>query len=390
MRLLVVHNFYLNPGGEDQVFRNEVALLRDHGHDVYVYTINNEKITKMSKVPAAINTVWSWRSFKNIKELVTELNPDLVHFHNTFPLLSPSVYFACHSANIPVVQSLHNYRLLCPSALFFKHGKTCTRCLGLRFPWPGIWHACYRNSYGASFTVALMLLLYKWLSRWKNLVNCYIALSEFSRQKFIHGGIAEKRIFVKPNFINVESGMDSIKGDYAVFVGRISEEKGIDILLRAWGKNRSGQLLILGSGPQEDKVRAAIRNQNLIGITLKGQISRNEVISTIANSQFLIVPSLCFENFPMVIIEAYACGVPVIASRLGAMAEIVLDRKTGLLFTAGDAKDLIDKLRWAWDHPHEMRLMGRNGQKEFKAKYTTDTNYQMLMYIYQRAFDNHR
>jgi len=390
LRLLIVHNFYLFPGGEDQVFYNEMTLLREYGHDVYEYTVSNEEISKMSLVAAGINTIWSRRSFTKIKKLLTELKPDLVHFHNIFPILSPSVYFACNIAKIPVVQTLHNYRLLCPSALFFRQGKTCLKCLDLGFPWPAIRHACYRNSYGASIAVVAMLLVHRWLSSWKKQVDCYIALSEFSRQKFIQGGVPKKKIMVKPNFTEIDPDVKIAENEYALFIGRISAEKGIDVLLRAWQKCGSRQLLIFGKGPLEAEVQEAIRNCALTAITMKGQTSRREVITAINQSQFVIVPSLCFENFPLVIIEAFACGVPVIASRLGAIAEIVQDQKTGLLFTAGDAEDLSVKLLWAWDHPIEMSVMGRAARSEYEAKYTSERNYQLLMDIYQYSINSHR
>ena len=389
MKLLLLHNAYQQHGGEDAVFTAEAELLRANGHCVIRYQRHNDELLRAGlrgSISAGINTLWSSTSYKEVFALLKREEPTIAHFHNTFPLISPSAYYACFDAGVPVVQTLHNYRLLCPAATFLRDGRVCESCLGRSVPWPGIVHACYRNSRAASTVVAGMLTLHRAKQTWAKKVDVYIALSEFSRRKFIEGGLPPKRVAVKPNFVS-DPGVNKSLGEYLISVGRVSEEKSIPLLLSAWSKlHRPPPLRIAGDGPLRDELITEIRRRGLEkAIDLLGRIPHEETVKYIRGARFMVIPSQCFENFPLTIAEAFACGVPVIVSRLGAMREIVEDGRTGLHFAAGDSQDLAVKVEWAWAHPEAMSEMGRAARKEYEAKYTPQQNYRNLMTIYQQV-----
>ena len=393
MRVLIAHNAYQQPGGEDTVLNTERDLLIGAGNEVFEYLRHNSEITSESigsNIALGIRTVWSSGSRNELYRLLQSCKPDVVHFHNTFPLISPAAYYACRDLGIPVIQTLHNYRLFCPAAAFFRDGKVCEDCLE-KSRWQAVRHACYRQSRSASAAVAAMLSFHHWYGTWTNLVNCYIALSEFSRAKFIEAGLPSEKVRVKPNFVLRDSGVDGGPREGAVFLGRLSEEKGLRTLIQAWTRvNRNCSLRVIGDGPLLNEMRSEISRSGLSHVRLDGRLSREESLTVLRGAKVLIHPSNCYENFPMAIAEAYACGTPVIASRLGAMQEIVHDGYTGLHFTPGDADDLAKKVEWAWAHPDEMRTMGRNARAEYDAKYTAERNYNLLLAIYEQVIQEAR
>jgi glycosyltransferase involved in cell wall biosynthesis len=385
MKIVLVHNYYQRPGGEDVVFAAEAALLRQKGHEVVQYTEDNRCIKGVRQIAVAAHTIWSGSTRHRLLRILHGVRCDVVHFHNTFPLISPSAYAACREATVPVVQTLHNYRLLCPAATFFRDGHVCEACLGKTPPWPGVRYACYRESHVQTTVVAATLSLHRWLKTWQTQVDVYVALTEFARRKFIEGGLPAEKIVVKPNFVTPDPGMRDSDRSYALFVGRIAQEKGVRLLLQAWQGLQGVPLKIVGDGPLMDEVRAVVQGQKLEGVEVLGQRSRQEVLTWMKGAQFLVVPSEWYEGFPVTIAEAFACGVPVVASRLGAMAEIIKEGHTGLHFAPGDPDDLETQVRWAFSHPKELTQMGRRAREEFQAKYTADRNYEMLMAIYRQA-----
>lgn len=317
---------------------------------------------------------------------VDRLRPDLVHVHNFFPTASPSIYSAARSQGAAVVQTLHNYRLLCPNALFFRDGHVCEDCLGKFVPWPGVRHGCYRDSRAATAVTAAMLTVHRARRTWLKEVDMFIALTEFSRQKFIEGGLPAERIAVKPNFIDRPAQPQRRDDGAFLFVGRLVDYKGVALLPQAWAMlTAPPPLLIAGDGPLRQSLTAS--TASLPAISLLGAIEATEVEDRMRGARALVLPSLLYENFPMTIVEAFAAGLPVIASNLGAMAEIVEDGRTGLLFAPGDAAALAARVRWAVEHPHEMAQMGINARTEYEAKYTAEINYRQLMEIYERAVE---
>jgi glycosyltransferase involved in cell wall biosynthesis len=389
MKILIVHNSYQNAGGEDSVVAAESRLLQEAGHRLVWYTRDNHELLNqgaLQSVASGLATVWSPSSHRAIRGLLQRECPDVAHFHNTFPLISPSAYYACAHEGVPVVQTLHNYRLLCPSALLFREGQVCEDCVGRSFPWPGLLHRCYRDDLFATAAVTGMLTTHRLLGSWTTKVNRFIALSQFAKDKFVAGGLPVDRIFVKPNIVHPDPGPRELAGGYALFVGRLSAEKGVATVLEAWRRLKSRvPLVIAGAGPLQSDVAAAISQQPTNLITAVGHVGRDEILGLLRRAHFLVFPSVLYENFPVSIAEAFACGVPAIASRLGAMREIVNDHRTGLLFEPVNPADLAAKVEWAWAHPESTQEMGRNARAEYEAKYTAGRGLNALLSIYESA-----
>jgi glycosyltransferase involved in cell wall biosynthesis len=390
MKIVLVHNSYQQPGGEDVVFEQECKLLENAGHRVIEYRRSNFEVDAypgLRRFQLAGRAVWSADTRQQFERLLEQEKPDLVHVHNTFVMVSPSIYSACREAKVPVVQTLHNYRLYCPPSTFFRDGHICEECVDHSL-WRGIAHRCYHDSLPATVTVALMLTVHRQRQTWTREVDCYIALTEFARTRFQRAGLPAEKIFVKPNFVYPDPGVHARgQGDYALFVGRLSPEKRVSTLLDAWRQLRTLRipLVVLGGGPQLEQLRKEAAEGDLASVGFQGQVPRDKALAAMHGARFLVFPSEWFENFPMTIAESFACGVPVICSRLGAMQEIVENGRTGLHFTAGDAADLAAKIEWAWNHPEQMRSMGEEARRDYENKYTAEKNYPMLMEIYQHA-----
>ena len=388
VKVLLVHNGYQQPGGEDVVFDQEHQMLKNAGHDTVLYRRSNWDVNEyrgLRKIGLAKRTVWASDTKREFLQLLQSEKPEVVHVHNTFVMISPSIYSACREAGVPVVQTLHNYRLLCPSATLFRDGKICEDCVTgslLR----GVQHACYHNSRSATAVVALMLATHRLRGTWQNEVACFVALTEFSRQKLIEGGLPAEKIMVKPNFVHPDPAARTGDGDYALFVGRLSPEKRVSTVLAAWKQLQFPvPLLVLGGGPEQTQLQAQAVHDGLTHIRFLGQVPREQTIAAINNARFLVFSSEWYENFPVTIAEAFACATPVLASRMGAMQEIVSDGRTGLHFSAGDSEDLARKVEWAWTHRDEMRAMGVGARTEYETKYTAEKNYPLLMEIYRKA-----
>jgi glycosyltransferase involved in cell wall biosynthesis len=390
MRIVMIHNRYQQSGGEDHVLRAETALLRARGHEVEVVEENNDAIVRWTTATkAAFECVYSFSSARGAGKLIDRFRPDVAHIHNFFPRLSPSVHYAYRQAGVPVVQTLHNYRLLCPGSTFFREGKVCEDCTRATVPWPAVAHACYRDSRTASAAVANMLAIHRALGTWTRTVSRFITPTEFARAKFIEGGLPAERIAVKPNFLSQDPGMGAGEGNCALFVGRLSQEKGLDTLLAAWRQLRVRvPLKIVGDGPLASMVQLAAAT--LPDVEWLGARNHEEVLRLMADAAFQVIPSSSYETFGMVAMEAFAVGLPVFASRLGALAELVSDGETGKLFTAGSSEALAATVEWATAHPGELRTMRRNARMAFEGRYTAEANYAQLMRIYAAARNENR
>ncbi len=389
MRILVAHNSYQQHGGEDAVVTAEMRQLAAHDDTVIPYQRNNHElrdITPLTALTRAADVVWAARSSNDLARLLSDSRPDIAHFHNTFPLISPSAYYACADAGVPVVQTLHNYRLLCPAATLMRDGKVCESCLGRPLPWPAVLRRCYRDSLSQTAALATMLAAHTALHTWEKKVDIYIALSEFARMKFVQGGLPQDRIVVKPNFVHPDPGAKNALGEYALFVGRLSEEKGLRTLVRAWRElSINVPLCIVGDGAFRAELESYIKKLGLFQITLVGEVPPERIFHWMHGARFLIAPSLWFEGFPVTVAEAFACGLPVIASELGSLAEIVSTGRTGLHFAPGDATELARAVEWAWSHTEHVQRMGHQARLEFECKYTAERNYRSLMRIYNDA-----
>jgi glycosyltransferase involved in cell wall biosynthesis len=386
VRILVAHNYYQQAGGEDESFAAEVAALREAGHEVATYVVHNDAIKGMHRLDVAVRTLWNRASYNEVRSLIRKHRPDVCHFQNTFPLMSPSTYYAARAEGVPVVQHLRNYRLICPGALFFRDGKVCEDCLNKAIPLPGVVHRCYRDSFAGTAAVAAMLTLHRALRTWNRLINVYVALTEFAKRKFVQAGFDPGRIQVKPNFVTPDPGVGVGDGNYAVFLGRLSNEKGITTLIRAWeqgGLGRQLPLKLIGSGPIEAEVRSAAARG--CGIECLGRMPARDAYEVVGRATLLVLPSEWYETFGRVAVEAFAKGTPVVASNLGAMAELIDHGRTGLLFRPGDSDDLATKVRELLAGPQRLAVMRGECRQEFEAKYTAPQNVRRLVEIYEAA-----
>ncbi|MBD2205062.1 glycosyltransferase [Calothrix sp. FACHB-1219] len=381
MRVLSVHNRYQIRGGEDESRQAEENMLREMGHQVTVYEEHNDRVAQMSQLQVASRTIWSSEAYQIVQSQLKQQPQDIVHVQNFFPLISPSIYYAAKAEGVPVVQTLRNYRLLCPNGLFFRDGQVCEDCMGKFVPLPGVIHGCYRDNHLASATVATMLTVHRTLGTWTKMVDVFITLTEFARQKFIAGGLPADKIFVKSNFIHPDPQPGEGKGNYAVFVGRLSEEKGLDTLLAAWQQLPVKlPLKIIGDGPLTAKLTSD--TQNIPEIELLGRKPMSEVYDLIGEAKFLIFPSNWYETFGRVAVEAFAKGTPVIAADIGAIAELVEHNRTGLKFMPSNSADLAAKVTWLLEHPQELNQMRQEVRIEYETKYTIKQNYHKLLEIY--------
>jgi glycosyltransferase involved in cell wall biosynthesis len=388
MNILVVHNLYKHAGGEDRVVENESALLARHGHTVVHYTVDNDTIDDINPVALAGMTVWNQASYKTTRDLIARERIDLMHVHNTLPLASPSVYYAAAAEGVPVVQTLHNYRLLCPNALLFRNGHACMDCSTTRTSWPAVKHACYRGSRAATSAVAAMLWVHRKAGTWHNQVDAYIAPSAFARSMFVAGGLPEDRLHVKPHFVDGDPGAGRGGGGYALFAGRLSAEKGIETLLTAWEQLHTRMpLVIAGDGPLAPMVTDAAAR--MPGIRWVGRQSREQLNDLMRQAELLLFPSVVFETFGQTIIEAYAAGTPVGAASGGSGAELVTPGRTGFLFQPGDAPDLARRTGEWLDQPWRMAAMRAAARTAYETRYTADANYTQLMDIYELASQKH-
>jgi glycosyltransferase involved in cell wall biosynthesis len=383
VKILFVHNIYQQAGGEDTVVSAEIALLKKHGHDVQLWAADNKDLPPglTGKIKTAINATYSKASLVTARQKLQLFQPDIVHVHNFFPQISPAIYDACLEFNIPVVQTLHNFRLICPGALLLRDGKICELCIQ-GSAYQAAKYNCYRGSKAGSFTVAHMVAHHRKRKTWQTKVNRFIALTEFAKQKFIAAGFPADKIVVKSNFLlePEETNAKRRNSDFALFVGRLSEEKGLKTLLKAWGTLDNGlELKIAGTGPLSNLLPESPH------ISFLGRQTAAEVRLLMQQAAFLVFPSEWYEGFPMVLLEAFSQGLPVLASNLGSMTDIIQGHKNGLLFSPGDADDLAEKAQWLYQNPQQARQLGENARQNFISKYTAEQNYAQLMAIYAES-----
>ncbi|WP_146452989.1 glycosyltransferase [Bythopirellula polymerisocia] len=384
-KVLLCHNYYKLSGGEDRVFEDEARLLERHGHQVTRYTVTNDAIDSMSRWSAAVRTIWNRKTYSELRRLMRKERPALVHFTNTFPLISPAAYYAARKERVPVVQTLQNYRLICPGSLLMRDGNICEDCVTKRIKWPAVLHGCYRGNRLATACTTTMLATHGALGTWRNMVSRYVVATEFGRQKFIDAGFDAQQIAVKPNFVDPVPPCGNGEGGHFVFVGRLSPEKGIDTLLEAWTQF-NGKLIILGDGPLADKV-ARFASQHERVQWMRHQPAKI-VQQVVADAIALLVPSTWYEGLPKTIVEAFSVGTPIIGSDLGAMSEVITPGETGLLFPVGKPDKLLESLHWMSESPEHAHAMRANVRRHFEQFYTAERNYDLLRDIYCQAIND--
>ncbi|MBW2494347.1 MAG: glycosyltransferase family 4 protein [Deltaproteobacteria bacterium] len=390
MKILLVHNFYRQHGGESAVFEAERRMLEAAGHSVVSYTRDSKEIEdfgpwqRAALAPAA---VWARDSHREIGELIAREAPDVAHFTNTFPLISPSAYYACRDARVPVVQSIHNYRLVCPAAMLWRDGSVCEECID-RSLLRSVQHACYHESRLTSAVLATALAIHRRCGTFTKLVDRYIALTEFARGKLVAGGIPPERISIKPNFIDPDPGVREGSGNYALFAGRLTLEKGVHTLLDAWKRIGADiPLRIAGDGPLREALARRIETEGIAGISLLGSLTNDTMMRELRGARVLVFPSEWYEGMPMTILEAFACGVPTVSARLGGMQEMIEDGRNGLLVAPGDAEGIAARVRWLFEYESEAAELGRAARADYEARYTAAANYTQLLDIYRQAIE---
>lgn len=383
LSVLVIHSRYQQPGGEDIVVRAEVELLRRAGHRVLEYSRDNSAIASFSGLRKAalwFSTTWDRDAYASIRALIQKERPDIAHCHNLLPLVSPAAYYACKSEGVPVVQTLHNYRLFCPAGTSFYQAAGCRKCA--RSVAHSVVRGCYRGSRTQTSAVALMLTTHRWRGTWNHLVDAYLTPSRFCRDYFIAAGLPEAKVHLKQNFLDRDPGQRTSRGDYAFFAGRLSAEKGVLEMLDVWQQLPHIPLRVAGDGPLYDQARRLIERTASRHITLLGHLDPPQVVAQMKGARLLVFPSRWNEPFGMSLIEAAACGIPAVASRIGAIPELVIDNQTGLLFDPENFVELADKVQWAWTHPAEMDAMGSAARQLYQREYTAEKNYEVLMSVY--------
>ena len=389
LRVLVIHNQYQQPGGEDVVVRAEAGELRRAGHHVVEFIRKNETISRykpLRKASLLVSTTWNPNAYRQIQQLIARERPDIAHCHNLLPLLSPAAYYACKSAGVSVVQTLHNYRLRCPPGTLYADGRICDDCA--RSLTCGVARGCYRNSRLQTATVAIMLGAHRLLGTWDRSVDAYVALNRFARDYFVAAGLPAAKVHVKPNFLLDDPVPRTGPGDYALFVGRLTPEKGVLEMLQAWQRLPHIPLAVVGDGPLRGEVSRKVGQSGSAHIKLFGHLSARDTQARMRSARFLVFPSRWYEPFPMTLLEAAACGLPAVAAGIGGVPELVVEGQTGLLFDPQNFETLTERVNWAWTHPAEMAAMGCAARNLYQQKFTAEKNYELLMNIYQAALSN--
>jgi glycosyltransferase involved in cell wall biosynthesis len=400
MRILLVHNFYGSqaPSGENTAYLAERDLLFDFGHEVLEFIRYSDEIRgrgALGTLIGALATPWNPVAAGNLRRLIEQEQPDVMHVHNTFPLISPAVFHAAAGSDTATVLTLHNYRLFCAAGIPLRDSRPCTLCLDQKSIVSALRYGCYRDSRVATVPLALMIALHCRLGTWYRCVDAFIALSGFQKKLMADSGLALDAIHVKPHFYS--DAPDALpweeREEKICFAGRLGSEKGIDILLqawKAWGPD-APLLEIVGEGPLRGSLSGSVKREGLGDrIVFTGQISFEETQRRLSRARLLVLPTRCFEGFPMAVREAFALGVPVAASRIGALTEIVKEGVDGSLFEAGNATDLLMVVRSLWSSQDQLKKMATAARNAFETNYSADVNYAKLMDIYAAAVRRRR
>lgn len=381
--VLVIHNHYQQAGGEDAVVRAETALLRQHGHRVTEYIRENSAIAEfgwLHKASLLLSTTWNQRVYSELRRLIRAERPDVAHCHNLVPLISPAAYLACKAEGVPVVQTLHNFRLCCPAGTYFRNGTTCEDCDGRLGR--AVARGCYRNSRAQTAAVALMLGTHRAMGTWDDAVDAYSAPSLFCVERMQAGGIPRHKIWLRPNFLLNDPGARTASDGYVVFAGRLCAEKGVRQLRGAWRRLPKVPLAVVGDGPLCGEMQRYAAQHDMENVCFAGALPAAKTLVHLKGARFLVYPSVGYETFGMTVLEAAACGVATVAARTGAIPELVEEGETGLLFDPHDTDDLVTKVEWAWAHPVAMNQMGAAARRRYLQRYNADKGYDALMRIY--------
>lgn len=389
MRVLFIHNQYKQYGGEDVALELETTLLKEKGHNVEMLLFSNDEPSATAGVlRAGMNAVYNKASANKVKQAIQQFEPDIVHVHNWFFAASPSVFYAAHKERVPVIMTIHNYRFVCANALLLRNEQPCELCVNKTWPTAGIRYKCYRNSASQSALVTAITGIHKSLHTWQNKVDNYIVLTPFAKSRLAGSSfkVNPEKMIIKPNFIPDPGQGNLPRENFFLFAGRLSIDKGVHVLMKAFALLPSAQLVIVGEGPEKDILLQ--QHASAGNITFAGRRSRGELLNMMKRCKAVIFPSLWYEGLPYVILEALATGTPVIASRLGTMAEVITHGFNGLHFSAGDATELRDAVK-IMDKGGQRQLYG-NARQTYLEKYHPEIHYRSIMSIYETTIANSR
>ena len=347
------------------------------------FTLHNDAIKDLSGLQVASRSIWNPAVYRQIGDIIRRVRPAIVHCHNTFPMVSPAVYYAAGAAHVPVVQTLHNYRLICPAATLYRESHLCEECVGHFIPYSSVLHRCYRGNRLASLAVATMLTTHHALGTWGRKVQTYITPTHFMRNKLLEGGLPSARVSVKPNFLAMDPGQGEGEGGYVLFAGRLAEEKGLATLLRAWDELPDIPLRVVGDGPLRAFVQTRAGAMN--NVSVEGFCDTDQVLELMKRAACVVVPSQWYEGFPMTVIEAMACGTPVVGSCLGSLREVLQSGITGEHFEAGNARDLARCVRRLMSDPLKLQQLRERARSHFEKNFMAKRNYELLRQIYESA-----
>lgn len=385
-KVLIVHNYYQIPGGEDTVVENESNMLRENGHDVVFYTRHNNEIKNrnvLDKIKLFFESIFSIKTYREVKKIIKKENIDIVHVHNTLPLISPAVYYAAFKSKVPVVQTIHNFRLLCPGATLTRNGKICEDCMhdGLC---SALKHKCYRNSFFQTLSMVVSLKVHRILKTYQK-IDGYIALTQFNKNKLLNLVKDKDKVYVKPNFVKCTDSKKYQKREtenYFVFIGRLDKLKGIDLIVESWIDIKDVELIVIGDGPLKKELETYVKKNNIANIKLLGFMKREEAFEIIKRSKAIIMASQWYEGFPMTIVESFSLGVPVIAGNIGNLGAIITHNKNGVLFEHDSKKDLKNKINMLINNKDLNETLNEGAFKTFVENYDDKINYRYLYDIY--------
>lgn len=419
MNILQIHNYYRQSGGEDTVVNQEKDLLELHGHAVTLYSLDNNDFGDdvFSKIKVAFLSIWNPISYMEIGRIIDEKKPNIVHVHNTWPLISPSVFWICRIKKVPVIQTIHNYRLMCLNGCLYRQdettrkGKICNICVDKKFKWAGVRLSCYRGSKIQSLVLACSLYIHHKVGTWTKTIDQYIALTQFMATKLIQSGVPADKISVKANYVahmrktenslQTESEMlHQSNNPYFLYVGRISDEKGVEYLLDSWNACRSDWLLqdaaydlvIIGGGDIQEKLENHVSMYSEAldrggSIFFLGKQDRKKVLRYMQNALFVVLPSKWFEGFPMTLLEAFNCNAPIIAPDHGAFSEIVEHEKNGYLYDPRETTALSRMLKQAASDKKQYSCMKNYIFNEVLPRYSLSVSYQQLINVYTNVIN---
>jgi len=405
MKILMAHNWYFVVGGADRVFFETMKLLEKHGHTVVPFSMKDKRNydsaykeyfvneidystikPSMDNLKTAIRMIYSTEAKKKIDALIQKTKPDIVHLHNIYGRLTPSILYALKKNNVPVVMTLHDYKLICPAYNMLRDGKVCEICKGGKY-YRCITTKCHKKSYLASLVYALEAYIYTLLKTYLRHIRYFVTPSKFMQNKLIEFGIPQDKLVHMPNFVSFQAIKPTYSNkSYLLYSGKLLRTKGLITLLQAVKELPDVNLLIAGAGDMKEELEAYVKDNKIKNVRFLGYLGEEELHKILEESLFVILPTECYENAPMAVLEAFAHGKPVIGADIAGIPEMIKNGETGLLFEPGNKQTLREKIRYFVSHPEMIVEMGKNARNKVEAEYNADLYYQRLMDVYKRTF----